>query len=63
MRCASSASTTDSVPFDLLEALGMVGDAATEIPSPRNRRERIGCWLGFVVIALVVVILLLASLI
>jgi hypothetical protein len=51
------------VPFDLLEALGMVGEAATDIPSPRNRRERIGCWLGFAVIVAVVVILLLASLI
>lgn len=51
------------MPFDLLEALGIVGDAATDLPNPRNRRERIGCLLSLAVIVIVVAILLLASLI
>ena len=45
----------------MLGALGIVGDAATGLPDPRNRRERIGCLLSLVIIVIVVVILLLAS--
>jgi hypothetical protein len=51
------------MPFDLLEALGIVGEAASGLPDPRNRRERIGCLLALAVVVVVVVTLVLVSLI
>ncbi|MBJ7439864.1 MAG: hypothetical protein JHD35_12665 [Sphingopyxis sp.] len=49
------------MPFDFLDALGIAGDAASGIPDPRNRRERIGCLLGVAAVISVAVILLIAS--
>jgi hypothetical protein len=42
------------VPFDLLDALGMVGEAATEIPDLRKRRNRIGCFIGFALLLILI---------
>ena len=40
------------MPFDLLEALGIVADSAS-IPDLKKRRERIGCLMGLIIVGVV----------
>jgi hypothetical protein len=48
------------MPFDLLDALGIAADA-TSIPDLKKRRERIGCFMGLIVVAVVGLILFAVS--
>lgn len=48
------------MPFDLLDALGIAADAAS-IPDLKKRRERIGCLLGLIVVAVFGLILFAVS--